>query len=108
MSDLWDKVKSELDKAGRVVEEAFDEGKLRLDQFRVRQAADKSAEALGYLVYRARKEGREPDNESYSKLVATMAEQDAELSRIDTELKKGRTSGSSSSAPPPSSTDTAA
>jgi hypothetical protein len=102
MADLWDKVKTELDKAGKVVEEALDEGKLRLDQFRVRQAADKVAESLGYLVYRARKDGREPDQEAYSRLFATLAEHDADLSRIDAELKKSRAaSGTANSTPPP-------
>jgi hypothetical protein len=99
MSDLWDKVKTELDKAGKAVDQALDEGKLRLDQFRVRQAADKAAEQLGYLVYRARKDGREPEQESYSRLIATLAEHDAELTRIDAELKKEKpaSAGSTSS-----------
>ena len=63
MSDLWDKLKTELDKAGKVAQEALDEGKLRIELFRVKQAADKSAQAFGYAVYRARKEGREPDQQ---------------------------------------------
>jgi hypothetical protein len=87
MADLWDKLKGELDKAGKVAQEAIDEGKLRIELFRVRQAADKNAQSLGYAVYRASKEAREPDKESYSKLIAQLAEQDAEMTRLEAELK---------------------
>jgi hypothetical protein len=103
MADFWDKVKSELDKAGKVAQGALDEGKLRIELFRVRQAADKNAESLGYAVYRARKEGREPDHESYSSLVAALAEKEAEISRIEEELKKIDASDGKPSSPPPAS-----
>jgi hypothetical protein len=103
MADFWDKVKTELDKAGKVAQGALDEGKLRIEMFRLRQAADKSAESLGYAVYRAKKEGREPDQESYSSLIASLAEKEAEIARIESELRKIDENGSSASAPPPSS-----
>jgi hypothetical protein len=109
MSEFWDKVKTELDKAGKVAQDALDEGKLRIELFRVRQSADKAAEALGYAVYRARKEGGEPEQEAYSKLIATLAEHDAELTRIERDLKRAHAasqeaearSAPTDSAPPP-------
>ena len=50
---IWDKLKTELDRAGKAAQTALDEGKMRLEAFRVRQLADKAAQALGYAVYRA-------------------------------------------------------
>jgi len=102
MSELWEKVKGELDKAGKVAQGAFDEGKMRIELFRLRQAADKSAESLGYAVYRARKEGREPDQASYSTLIGSLAEKEAEIARIESELKK-IDMDDASAAPPPAS-----
>ena len=88
MAELWDKLKNELDKAGKVAQEALDEGKLRIELFRVRQSADRTAAALGYAVYRARKESREPDPDTYANLIKTLGEQDAEMTRIEAELKR--------------------
>ena len=60
---MWDKLQKELDRAGDAARGALDEGKLRIDLFRVRQMADKAAEALGYAVHRARREGKELEPE---------------------------------------------
>jgi hypothetical protein len=51
---LMDRLREELDKAGRAAQGALDEGKVRLEAFRTRQLADKAAQALGYAVFRAR------------------------------------------------------
>jgi hypothetical protein len=103
MSELWDKLKSELDRAGKVAQDALDEGKLRIELFRTRQAADRNAQALGYAVYRAGKEGREPDPESHSRLIKAMAEQDAEMARLESDLRKAEgESASPVPATPPS------
>ena len=56
---LWTKLRTELDRAGRVAQGAFDEGRLRLEALRARQLADRAAQALGYAVYRAKVDGRE-------------------------------------------------
>ena len=69
---LWDKVKQELDRAGRVAQDAIDEGRIRLDAFRARQLADKAAQALGYAVYRAKQQGHELDGDTYSRLSSTL------------------------------------
>ena len=54
---LLDRLKQELDRAGKAAQDAFDDGKTRLEAFRTRQLADKAAQSLGYAVYRARKGG---------------------------------------------------
>ena len=78
---LWNRVKQELDRAGKAAQGALDEGKVRLEAFRTRQLADKAAQALGYALYRARTAGGELDAESYERLRATLATHEAEALR---------------------------
>ena len=87
---LWDKVKSELDRAGRAAQNALDEGRIQLDAFRARQRMDKSAQVLGYAVYRARSAGTELDTESYGRLSADLAAKEADVTRLDAELREAR------------------
>jgi hypothetical protein len=85
---LWDKLKQELDRAGRVAQGALDEGKLRLEVFRVRQLADKAAQTLGYAVYRSRADGRELDAESYARLAAALKGHEDEATRLEKQLEE--------------------
>ena len=101
-----DKLKEELDKAGRAAQGAIDEGKTRLEAFRTRQLADKAAQALGYAVFRARQAGNEIDADTYSRLAATLATHDAEASKYEAELEQRRAGTPADKAP--SSADTAA
>ena len=84
---LWDKVKSELDRAGRAAQTALDEGRLRLEAFRSRQLADKAAQALGYAVHQARKDGRELDADTYSRLSSTIAGHEADAARYEAQMR---------------------
>jgi hypothetical protein len=84
---IWDKLKTELDRAGKAAQNALDEGKVRLEAFRTRQLADKAAEALGYAVYRAKQSGAELDAETYARLTATLATHEAEAARLEQELR---------------------
>ncbi|MEK7240391.1 MAG: hypothetical protein AAB224_07370 [Gemmatimonadota bacterium] len=95
---LWDKLNTELNRAGRAAQGAFDEGRLRIEIFRVRQLADKSAQALGYAVYRARSKGEELDASAWDRLAATLKEHEAEASRLEEQLAQN---GSSAGATPP-------
>src|SRR4026209_1621743 len=63
---LWDRVRTELDRAGRVAADAFDEGRLRLEMLRARRHADTAAQRLGYAVHKARKAGQELSAEEYA------------------------------------------
>jgi hypothetical protein len=87
---LFDKLKEELDRAGKAAQGAFDEGKIRLEAFRTRQLADKAAQALGYAVFRAKQGGSEIDPDTYARLSATLATHDAEASRYEGELDRKR------------------
>src|ERR1051325_5270925 len=87
---VLDRLKEELDRAGKAAQAAFDEGKIRLEAFRTRQLADKAAQALGYAVFRAKQGGSEIDSDTYSRLSATLATHDAEAQRYETELDRKR------------------
>ncbi|MEP6509625.1 MAG: hypothetical protein ABJC63_15470, partial [Gemmatimonadales bacterium] len=99
----FDKLKEELDKAGRAAQGALDEGKIRIEAFRTRQLADKAAQALGYAVFRARQGGGDVDSDTYTRLSATLATHDTEAAKFESELddlkKQNRTWGATSSAP---------
>ena len=87
---LLDKLKEELDRAGKAAQGALDEGKTRLEAFRTRQLADKAAQALGYAVFRAKQAGGDIDADTYSRLAATLATHDADASRYEQELEQKR------------------
>jgi hypothetical protein len=94
-----DKLKEELDRAGRAAQGALDEGKTRLEAFRTRQLADKAAQALGYAVFRAKQSGSEVDADTYSRLAATLATHDAEASKYEAELEAKRAEHRAADAP---------
>ena len=104
---IWDKLKTELDRAGKAAQSALDEGKVRLEAFRTRQLADKAAQALGYAVYRAKQSGGEIDPESYARLSATLTTHETEASKLEQQLrefgasKTDKADDDASAAPPP-------
>jgi len=63
---LLDRLRQELDRAGRSAQRAIDEGRLRLDLYRARQSVDRFAQRLGYAVYHARKAGGELSADDYT------------------------------------------
>jgi len=87
---LLDRLKQELDRAGKVAQDAFDDGKTRLEAFRTRQLADKAAQALGYAVFRAKKGGRDLDAATYDRLAATLETHDAEAARLEADIELKR------------------
>ena len=93
---LWTKLRVELDRAGRVAQGAFDEGRLRLEAFRARQLADRAAQALGYAVYRARLEGRDIEPDLYASLSATLGAHEAEVASLEGKLSERRTTSTDS------------
>jgi hypothetical protein len=101
---LLDRLKQELDRAGKVAQDAFDDGKTRLEAFRTRQLADKAAQALGYATYRAKKSGRDLDAATYDRLAATLETHDTEASRLESETELRRQQGTASSTSSTSST----
>ena len=101
---IWDKLKTELDRAGKVAQNALDEGKIRLEAFRTRQLADKAAQALGYAVYRAKQSGTDLDAESFERLRATLATHETEAARLEDQLRDltREPASTKASEPPPS------
>lgn len=93
---LLDRLKQELDRAGRAAQDAFDDGKTRLEAFRTRQLADKAAQALGYAVYRAKKGGRDLDVATYDRLSSTLETHDTEAARFEAEIELKRQQSSAS------------
>ena len=94
---LLDRLKQELDCAGKVAQDAFDDGKTRLEAFRTRQLADKAAQALGYAVFRSKKSGAELDAATYDRLKATLDTHDSEAAKLEAEIELRRQQGSSAS-----------
>ena len=104
---LFDKLKEELDRAGKAAQGAFDEGKIRLEAFRTRQLADKAAQALGYAVFRAKQSGSEIDADTNARLSATLATHDAEAGRYEAELDRKRKESAANRAASSASTESA-
>lgn len=99
---LWDKLKTELDRAGKAAAHALDEGKLRLEIFRGRQLTDRAAQALGYAVYRAREDARDLDQDVLERLLAAVREREADVHRLEDQIRKaGGTPPAEGEAPPP-------
>src|SRR5436190_22796297 len=100
---LLDRLKQELDRAGKVAQDAFDDGKTRLEAFRTRQLADKAAQSLGYAVHRAKKSGGDLDAATYDRLKGRLETHDTDAARLEAEIELRRQQssaarGSSSSA----------
>ena len=101
------RLKQELDRASKVAQGAFDEGRLRLEVFRARQSADRAAQALGYAVHRARTTGSELAVEEYERHAAEMRRAEAEIERLERQLGDLRGTGTAAddaSATPPATT----
>ena len=96
---IWNTLKGELDKAGKAAHDALDEGKLRLESHRAKQKAEAAAASLGFAIYRARVAGGELEPERYSVLAALLASTEAEIARLEKEIKeKGASPDASTSA----------
>ena len=83
---LWDKLQSELDRAGSAAKDAIDEGRIRIELFRIRQLADKAAESLGYAIHRAKRDGQELAPETLARLEETLGKHEAEAKKLEDDL----------------------
>ena len=85
---IWNTLKRELDKAGQAAQGALDEGKLRLESHRAKQRAESAAASLGFAVYRAKTAGGELDPERYNILAAMLAAAEAEVARLEADIRQ--------------------
>src|SRR5437016_4109751 len=104
---LLDKLRQELDRAGRSAQRALDEGRLRLDLFRARQSVDRFAQRFGYAVFRAKKAGAELPPEEYTAHMNNLTAAEAEITRLETLIAQaqqgsgGGDADKSAPSPPP-------
>lgn len=82
MASLFDRLNTEMEQFGRKAQAALDEGKLRLEFFRLRREQDDLCRDLGRLFYR-RERGREVDAAHIDSLILKLDHLDAELTRIE-------------------------
>src|SRR5262245_53974134 len=85
---LLDRLRQELDRAGRQASRAFDEGKLRLDLYRAKQSLDRFAQRFGYASYRARKAGSDLPREEVTAHMNNMTAAEAEVTRLETMISQ--------------------
>jgi len=81
---LLDKLRQELDRAGRQASRAFDEGRLRLELYRAKQSVDRFARRFGYAVFRAKQAGGDVPSEELAAHMANMTAAEAEVKRLET------------------------
>lgn len=83
---LWEKMQAELDRAGSAAKDALDEGKIRIELFRLRQQADKAAQSLGYALHRAKHDSVDLAPEALDNLHAALGRLEAEAKRLEEQL----------------------
>jgi hypothetical protein len=81
---LLDRLRQELNLAGKSAQRALDEGKLRLDLYRAKQTVDRFAQRLGYAVYRARTAGADLPPEEYTSHMNNLKAAEADVTRLET------------------------
>src|SRR5262249_35357470 len=107
-STLFDRLGQELEVFGKKAQAALDEGKLQIEQMRVRRRRDNAARDLGLLVHR-RERGTEVEPRPVEALLVRLAEREAELGRLHRQLDEaGRNRPTRTARPPtPGAGDTA-
>jgi hypothetical protein len=81
---LLDRLRQELDRAGRQASLAFDEGRLRLELYRAKQSVDRFARRFGYAVFRAKQAGGELAAEEMAAHMSNLTAAEAEVTRLET------------------------
>jgi ABC-type Fe2+-enterobactin transport system substrate-binding protein len=98
---LLDRLRLELDRAGKSASRALDEGRLRLDLYRARQSVDRFAQRFGYAVYRAKKAGVDLSVEELAAHMGNMTAAEAEVTRLETLVAEAAKQRKDFLSPPP-------
>jgi hypothetical protein len=88
-SNLLDRLNQELEAFGKKAQAALDEGKLQIEQLRVRRRRDHVARDLGLLVHRRERTG-EAEPLRMEPLLVRLDELEAELAQLDGQLRRAR------------------
>ena len=99
-STLLDRLNHELEAFGRKAQAALDEGKLQIEQMRVRRKRDLTARDLGLLVHR-KERGGQVEPRRVDALLLRLDDLDAELGRLERQGAEARRPTSSSPAAEP-------
>jgi hypothetical protein len=99
---LWDKLRTELDRAGKAAQHAVDEGKLRLEAMRARQFADKAAQALGYAMHRDAAGLQALDSPTRERLVKAVSDRLDDVAKLEDRLRGENAAPETPSEAPPS------
>jgi uncharacterized protein YceH (UPF0502 family) len=93
---LFDRMAAGLETLGKKANQAFDEGKLRVELVRVRRRMDNAARDLGYLTYRQAK-GTAAAPADVEALTRRISDAEASVARLEAEIAqvKQRASGTS-------------
>ena len=84
--NLIDRISSGLNRLADRTNQAFDEGRVRMEQARVRKRKDVSARDLGYLVYNERSKGTKTAEGEVEFHVRRIADAEAELAKLEQQL----------------------
>jgi hypothetical protein len=99
-STLIDRLNHELEAFGRKAQAALDEGKLQIEQMRVRRKRDLTARDLGLLVHR-KERGGQVEPRRVDALLLRLDELEAELGRLERQGAEARRPTPSGPAEPP-------
>ena len=88
-STLFDRLNQELEAFGKKAQAALDEGKLQIEQMRVRRKRDNAARDLGLLIHR-RERGGEVEARRVDALLVRLDALEAELAQLARQLDEAR------------------
>lgn len=88
-STLLDRLNQELEAFGKKAQAALDEGKLQIEQMRVRRRRDHTARDLGLLLHRRERTGQSEPARMES-LLARLDELEAELAQLEVQVTRAR------------------
>ena len=108
-STLFDRLNQELEAFGKKAQAALDEGKLQIEQMRVRRRRDNAARDLGLLVHR-RERSTDVEPRRVEALLLKLDDLEAELARLQRQLDEARRNRPTGTRRPPTpgAADTAA
>jgi hypothetical protein len=99
-STLFDRLNQELEAFGKKAQAALDDGKIQIEQLRVRRKRDNAARDLGLLIHRRERSG-EVEPRRVDALLLRLDDLEAELGRLGRQLDEARRQRPSAPPEPP-------